>query len=891
MPDRKFARSLTGRLRWEPGDPHALDRLFADAQIAERTLRETLTTLQQRLAAFPQQEAVAAPETLQAHMTAAETKVEEEAWAKLRTRKHYHHAQALLAYLRRHQLTARLQAAAAAVELASSLLTPEGTERADPDALLTGEGSARAWRRRVEAFEAQLRTIRRLAGRSDGWMEERVVHRGDAVYGPYLAYRWREDDGRVYTVYLGKKDLAHGEAPATFALGQWAGYRIFDQRRPARSPEELIIQALRYLVEHDGGVSPSDRRFGGSLLDESQRQQLSVGQLRAAYRMLTRNHAALEASGNPELVLPDAQRLEEFLTKRLAERKRRIAGTIDATAVAYLVRFPYDEAQVEHIRAIKRTHGGDGWREHLGAWVIGATAGNDLFASFPEFARTPAALALHEHMQAQAQAKAEAEARAREQAERERAAWAAFRQKQLQQLDLAQPLPSGRVLFAHQREAVRWLLHNGKGILADDLGLGKTTSALVAAKAFALPILVLCPATLKDNWLDEAQLVDVPIQPLSWAKIPPPPKTEYVLIADEASYAQTWDAQRTQAMIRLARAPQCRAAYLLSGTPMKNGRPANLFPLLYALDHRLTQDKRWYERYFCAAHATPWTSWDISGAAHLDRLHREIKDILLRRRKQECLDLPEKTRVRRPVEISAAMRQMYQETLEQLRAEYQRRVQAGEILPKGELLVMLNHLRHAGSLAKTEAALALVDELQQQEQQVVVFVDFVKSAQRLVEALQTAGINTELLIGTTPQKSRIPLVKRFQSGQVQVLVATLDTGGVGLTLTAASTAILVDRAWTPDDTKQAEDRLHRIGQTNAIMAIWLAFGDIDRWIDDLLEQKAERIGQVLGEDARLSPLDRLDELAQLLFGTGGGRARQAKVTPEGPEPSAERSDV
>jgi SNF2 family DNA or RNA helicase len=338
-----------------------------------------------------------------------------------------------------------------------------------------------------------------------------------------------------------------------------------------------------------------------------------------------------------------------------------------------------------------------------------------------------------------------------------------------------------------------------------------------------------------------------------------------VLIADEAAYAQTWDAQRTQAMIRLARAPQCRATYLITGTPLRNGRPANLYPLLYALDHRLAQDKHWYERYYCAAHATEWTAWDISGAAHLDELHREIADILLRRRKQDCLDLPAKTRVRRPAEVSATMRERYEETLARLRVEYQRRVEAGEIMDKGELLVALNHLRQVGSLAKTETALALVEELAEQEQQVVVFTAFMDSAKQIVDALQAEGISAELLIGETPAKARAPLVKRFQVGQVRVLVCTLGTGGVGLTLTAASTVILVDRPWTPGDAEQAEDRLHRIGQREAVTAIWLAYGKIDQLIDDLLEEKAGHIGQVLGEPASLTPLDRLEEVARRLF--------------------------
>lgn len=859
----RIGKSVQGRLRWQPGDEHPLDALFPYASAAQEELARAVARLQESVHQLATHELALHPEALAQALELAEVQSEQTAYTLLKDQKHYYHAQALLAYLRRQQMAARLQTAQAAVDLAMGLVA-SSAETLDPPDLWGHLGSARDWRKLVAQFEARLTEVREQAQRSEGWFETKVVRRGKRLHGPYLVYRWRETDGRVCTVHLGRTDEAHSEAPAEFVAGAWAGYEALTKRRLARSPEELLLAGLRRLVEQSAFRSRSDRKFGKSLWEQSKVRPLSVPQLRALYSMLTRYQPTLEA-GEEGIALPDPERLRDYLAEREAAQATAQTGQIDADGKTYRVRFPYHPAQVGLIRAIWKKHGGQGWQRAEEAWLLSDTAGPDLFAAFPAFERTEAALALHATMQAEVQAREEAEARLRAEQEQERLAWAAFRQQQLQRLDLAQPLKSGRVLYAHQREAVRWLLAGGKGILADDLGLGKTTSSLVAAKAFELPILVICPVTLKDNWLAEARLVDVRIQPHSWAKIPEPPETDFVLICDEAHYAQTWDAQRTQAMLRLACANECRGVFLLSGTPVKHGRPANLYPLLSALDHPLARDKTAYEIYFCAARRTPWRSWDISGAAHLDELHQQIGDVLLRRRKHECLDLPPKTRVRRRAEVSPDMRASYEETLERLRADYQRRVQAGEILDKGELLVALNQLRYAGSLVKTETALALVEELHQQEQQVVVFVDFVDSAKRLIAGCEAEGIKACLLIGETPEKERAPLVAQFQSGQVRVLVATLETGGIGLTLTAASTVILHDRPWSSEDAKQAEDRLHRIGQTNPVTAIWLAFEKIDQWIDDLLEQKAERIGHLLGEEASLSPLDHLDELARLLF--------------------------
>jgi len=142
------------------------------------------------------------------------------------------------------------------------------------------------------------------------------------------------------------------------------------------------------------------------------------------------------------------------------------------------------------------------------------------------------------------------------------------------------PVANGQVLFTHQREAVQLLIERKRVILAHDLGLGKTRSALMAAKGYELPVIVICPASLKINWLREAEAVQVLIKVYSWAKLPQPREDDdYILIADEAQYAQTLRTKRTQGFLRLAE--HARAVYALTGTPMKNG-PINLYPLLLA---------------------------------------------------------------------------------------------------------------------------------------------------------------------------------------------------------------------------------------------------------------------------------------------------------------------
>lgn len=86
-----------------------------------------------------------------------------------------------------------------------------------------------------------------------------------------------------------------------------------------------------------------------------------------------------------------------------------------------------------------------------------------------------------------------------------------------------------------------------------------------------------------------------------------------------------------------------------------------------------------------------------------------------------------------------------------------------------------------------------------------------------------------------------------QAGLSPVFILTFGAGGVGLTLTAAHTIILLDRPWTPGEAQQAEDRVRRIGQTKPVTSIWMVAFDLDKQIDGVLEQKQNTSSVVLKE--------------------------------------------
>ena len=434
--------------------------------------------------------------------------------------------------------------------------------------------------------------------------------------------------------------------------------------------------------------------------------------------------------------------------------------------------------------------------------------------------------------------------------------------------DLDQPLVDGRCLLAHQRSGVRWLLPRRGAILADAMGLGKTLTSLTAARAMArladCRIAVVAPAGLHPHWRREAAALGLRLELHSWARLPAElPEAGTVLIADEAHYAQNLSARRTQAFLRLARHPRLRAIWLLTGTPMRNGRPDQLFPLLAAIAHPLGGDQRAFEERYAQGH---WREqggrriWQASGASHLGELQQLVRPLLLHRTKQQCLDLPPKQRRFHPVPLEAAAARSFDRQLQDTVEAYRRRAARGEVRRDAEVLAALTALRQIGSAFKLTTAERLIEALRAEGEAVVLFTAFVASARSLHRRFGGNG-GALLLEGAVPPRRRSGVVDAFQAGRCPLLIATYGTGGLGFTLHRARHVVLLERPWTPGDAEQAEDRCHRIGMGAALTCHWLQLGVADRFVDDLIAGKAERIAELLH-----SPHDRQRRQALAMLG-------------------------
>jgi len=416
-----------------------------------------------------------------------------------------------------------------------------------------------------------------------------------------------------------------------------------------------------------------------------------------------------------------------------------------------------------------------------------------------------------------------------------------------EELDLTLPLPDGKILRKHQQEGVRAILEKRRLILAAEMGLGKSLTSIVAAKKLSEDLnafmVIISPVTLRDMWRSIAKMMELDKIPeiCSWSNIRWPEKADFILIADEASHSQGGSkTQRGKAFLDITSAPNCVACILLTGTPMKNGRPSNLYPLLRAVKAPVAKSKSWYEQHFCDAKRTRWSRWDITGCSNLDELRTATKPYILRHLKRDCLDLPKMTRVMVHAEVDASHATLYKQSCQSARTGWLTSKKTS-IDAKG----FVDKTYQAASLAKVPYAIELIEDILEQGHKVVVFSQYLEPVHQVARAFEKRAL---VLTGDTPITARQGLVDRFQSDpSIRVWVSTAQTGGLGLTLTAACYVILIDRPWTPGDTEQCEARIDRDGQKLPCTSYWLQYGDVDEVRDDKLALKSINIKEALGD--------------------------------------------
>lgn len=471
--------------------------------------------------------------------------------------------------------------------------------------------------------------------------------------------------------------------------------------------------------------------------------------------------------------------------------------------------------------------------------------------------------------------------------------------------EMPAPAELHATLREYQHDGYRWLQflreHNVGGILADDMGLGKSIQAIAHllcehhGGTERLPSLLVVPTSLVPNWLAEIQRFAPSLKVLTlhgakrfqhYADVEKADVviTTYALLnRDEFFLHQHWHVailDEAQA-IKNANSKVARAAsklhanqrLCLTGTPMEN-HLGELWSLVnFVMPHAL-YDQRRFARLF----RTPIEKEQSDSRREM--LARRIRPFILRRTKGDvALQLPEKTEIVERVELAEDQRDLYESVRlavhEEVRREIERlglarsRIAVLDALLKlrqvccDPRLVKLESAARVHSSAKLTWLVETLEQLVEEGRRTLVFSQFTSMIDLIKRELDRAGIPYVELVGSTVD--RATPVRRFQSGEVPVFLISLRAGGTGLNLTAADTVIHFDPWWNPAVERQATDRAHRIGQDKPVFVYKLiAAGTVEEKILELQARKSH-IADALFEatDAAsisLSP----DDIEQLL---------------------------
>lgn len=442
-------------------------------------------------------------------------------------------------------------------------------------------------------------------------------------------------------------------------------------------------------------------------------------------------------------------------------------------------------------------------------------------------------------------------------------------------------------LMDHQREGVAFLVENGSGLLAFEQGLGKTLVAIEAYRRLreegkASLLLVVCPNSLKKNWQQElarfapglsseivrgtarerrerlsfttadvviinyeaARNEIISIQALL-------KRNRAVLVLDESHMAKNRSSLTSIASRHFARLAPFR--WLLTGTPIPNS-PEDIFAQveLVAAGSPLGSFGAFCER-FADAGTSP---------AQQEALAEEVEPFLLRRRKEDCLDLPEKTFVDLHVPLPAWQRALYEDMRDGIvrnvrqmsREEYRRfaptaltRLLRLSQLASNPSLLIHEEGRTPGKFREMDQVLE--ELVAENGRKVILWSYYVKTVEALADRYSEYGAVT--LYGGTPSEERQEIAESFQQDpDVRLLVANPAAAGTGFTLTAADYAIYETLNWRYDLYAQSQDRNHRIGQAAPVTYLRLLAEDtIDEVMAEALARKGVMAANILGDEA------------------------------------------
>lgn len=429
-------------------------------------------------------------------------------------------------------------------------------------------------------------------------------------------------------------------------------------------------------------------------------------------------------------------------------------------------------------------------------------------------------------------------------------------------------------LYSYQREGIDQLAKfisnsvDRAALLADPPGAGKTPQAIfLSHKLNAERIVVVCPASLRENWRREFEKWidrrDSVVITSAGQTLPPDDEPVVLivsysgvvnsrltnrllsqrfdlLIVDESHYCKN-PQSHTSRIVLIALWNNSNRRLLISGTPLPNGRAYEAWTSFARLYSREFADWKHYAERFCIEEQTPW-GVKYNRSKNLDILQQLARQhFMVRRSREVCM-----------AELPPVVRQTIYLTLpssEVFEVESGLDVQAIIEAVDNGLPLEGDHITTArqklGQL-KAQKVLEHVMNLLDETQQVVVFCHHKIVYATLMQGLETNKITAVGINGTMSPEDRQKSVDAFQKKEARVFVGSLKAANTGITLTSASTLVMAEYDWVPSTNEQAEGRINRVTQNEICRIQYLVIQDsLDEKVLTVVQRKQRQIKKAL----------------------------------------------
>jgi SNF2 family DNA or RNA helicase len=419
-------------------------------------------------------------------------------------------------------------------------------------------------------------------------------------------------------------------------------------------------------------------------------------------------------------------------------------------------------------------------------------------------------------------------------------------------------------------------------LLADRPGLGKTAQAIAVMKEAlktGRPVLVIVPAYLVSNWLDEFTLwgvdnevcvIDSGKQELYTADIyigsyslttsdnvfKQLLKFEYsLLLLDESHYLKAWNSKRSRRILGTYQNKvkhfrnRSKRVLGLTGTPVLN-RVEELYNVLVRLAPEIFNgmSKEHFIIYFSAhVQHTPW-GMKARGIKNEEELKKIIAPVFLSRSNIDGLP----ARQDKTITVDLKGKELKDFIKEENAFLHAHGVTENDITSIQKLtstdMSAISEVRQKAALYKIPLACTVLSDLLEKEERPLLYC-FHRSVQAAaVEDIKKKfpDLRIGVVNGSVNKEKRVEIVKHFQDGEIDLIVATIGALREGVNITKGSAIVFLELDWTPANIEQAVARLHRKGQKNIVKVFFIVFKTgIDKYILNMVKDKTTVIHKIM----------------------------------------------